>query len=287
MSMMVPGHRRLFFPDADARGLPVRLESIGYNPAQETFVRPEGYPAWHWLQTAEGEGGIAIGELRSGAQTVALPAGSGVLLPPHTPHRYGSVGSGNWGTYYLTFAGDAAANLLETLELGGIYICRWDKDSPLSGLLEDMLTRRERERDRDLFGLEASAAAYRFLLTLSRYGGTSERAALSSHAARLQPLLRWMEEEYGNPGVGLDDLAGVLGVSGRYLSRMFLQTFGLSPYAYFLRLRVRKSKELLLQRPGDTVTAVAARAGFRDVSHFVATFRRLTGTTPEQFRRLH
>ncbi|MNN78108.1 Transcriptional activator NphR [compost metagenome] len=68
---------------------------------------------------------------------------------------------------------------------------------------------------------------------------------------------------------------------------MFLQTFGLSPYAYFVRLRIRKSKEMLVTQPDLTVKAISWLVGFRDVSHFVATFRKQSGTTPDQFRRLH
>ncbi len=34
--------------------LPLFIESIGYNPQEEDFARPEGYPYYHWLQTLEG-----------------------------------------------------------------------------------------------------------------------------------------------------------------------------------------------------------------------------------------
>ncbi len=96
-----------------------------------------------------------------------------------------------------------------------------------------------------------------------------------------------MEVHYHNPDIGLDDLADVLGISSRYLSTLFNQTFGMSPYVYFINVRLRKAKELLAGKEEYTVTRIAEDVGFRDVSHFVATFRRSTGMTPEQFRKLH
>ncbi|MNV55851.1 HTH-type transcriptional activator RhaS [compost metagenome] len=138
-----------------------------------------------------------------------------------------------------------------------------------------------------MFGLTAATDAYRFLLTLSKYGQLHNNTTISRNVDKLQPLLKWMDSHYGDPDLGLNDLADQLGVSGRYLNNLFIQTFGLSPYAYFVRLRIRKSKEMLVSQPDLTVKIISQRVGFRDVSHYVATFRKQSGTTPEQFRRLH
>ncbi|MNN69036.1 HTH-type transcriptional activator RhaS [compost metagenome] len=110
---------------------------------------------------------------------------------------------------------------------------------------------------------------------------------MTRNTEKLVPLIRWMEDHYGNPDIGLDDLADVLNVSPRHLSKLFQGTFGLSPYAYLVHLRMNKAKERLASNPDHTVSSIANETGFRDASHFVATFRRHTGMTPQQFRRLH
>ncbi|NGM84938.1 AraC family transcriptional regulator [Paenibacillus sp. 7124] len=277
--MATHGHRRIIFaPEAGSR-LPIALDSIGYNPEQERVSRPDGYPAYHWLQTAEGQGLILFGE-----QRMFLPRGSGVLLPPRLPHRYEAVRDG-WRTYYLTFAGGSADSILLSLGLSGPSFHQWEDDAPVGNMVEALLNLQEKEADP--FGQNASAGAYRFLLALSSCGSADDRRSISGNLGKLQPLLAWMEESYGNPDIGLNDLSGRIGVSGRYLNSLFLHTFGLSPYAYFIRLRIRKSKELLIGLPEASVKSIAQRVGFRDASHFVATFRKLSGTTPEQFRSLH
>lgn len=272
-------HRRIVFVHEGGQHLPITLDSMGHNHDQEKVSRPDGYDTYHWLQTSEGEGIIHFDN-----KTFSLPEGSGVLLLPYTPHRYEAY-TKNWGTYYLTFGGDSAHSILETLGMNSNSFYRWENEAPLPNLLKEMLDRHDAYQD--MFGLGASTDAYRFLLTLSKYGKLQNNTAISRNVDKLQPLLKWMDSHYGDPDLGLNDLADELGVSGRYLNNLFVQTFGLSPYAYFVRLRIRKSKEMLVSQPDLTVKAISQLVGFRDVSHYVATFRKQSGTTPEQFRRLH
>ncbi|OMD89050.1 transcriptional regulator [Paenibacillus odorifer] len=272
-------HRRIVFVHEGGQHLPITLDSMGHNHDQEKVSRPDGYDTYHWLQTSEGEGIIHFDN-----KTFSLPEGSGVLLLPYTPHLY-EASTKNWGTYYLTFGGDSAHSILETLGMNSNSFYRWENEAPLPNLLKEMLDRHDAYQD--MFGLGASTDAYRFLLTLSKYGQLQNNTAISRNVDKLQPLLKWMDSHYGDPDLGLNDLADELGVSGRYLNNLFVQTFGLSPYAYFVRLRIRKSKEMLVSQPDLTVKAISQLVGFRDVSHYVATFRKQSGTTPEQFRRLH
>ncbi|MFF2911965.1 AraC family transcriptional regulator [Paenibacillus sp. NPDC057934] len=277
--MTAAAHRRIVFAPEGGQHLPVSLDSMGHYPDQEKIVRPDGYHTYHWIQTSQGEGVIHFDN-----KTIALTEGSGVLLLPHIPHSYEGV-TDSWHTYYLTFSGNSIRQILETLGMEDNAFYRWESEAPLSYMLEEMLDRHD--AGGDMFGLEASSDAYRFLLTLSKYGQLHNNTTISRNLDKLQPLLKWMDIHYGNPDIGLLELSTQLGVSGRYLNSLFLQTFGLSPYAYFVRLRMRKSKEMLLSERQLTVKTISQRVGFRDVSHFVATFRKQSGTTPDQFRKLH
>ncbi|MFD1909631.1 AraC family transcriptional regulator [Paenibacillus rhizoplanae] len=216
---------------------------------------------------------------------LTLTEGSGILLMPGTPHRYEALSSEAWRTYYLTFGGTSARHILESLGMNTSLFYRWESGAPLQWMLKEMLDRHDASND--MFSLGESSDAYRFLLTLNKYGQLHNNTAISRNVDKLQPLLKWMDSHYGDPEIGLSDLASRLEVSGRYLNSLFLQTFGLSPYAYFVRLRIRKSKELLVAQPLLTVKAISQLVGFRDVSHFVATFRKQSAVTPEQFRKLH
>lgn len=270
---------RFAFSPAATPDLPLLMESVGYNPHQEKITRPDGYPYYHWLQTAEGEGRISFG-----SGTVPLPPGSGILLPPGMSHAYEAKRGTSWKTYYVTFGGGAAAAILNAFGIQEAALFRWEPEAPLTPLLAELLNKLENTQD--LFGLETSTEVYRFLGVLSKFGHVSN-SAVPRNMEKLGPLLAWMEQEYGNPDIGLDTMADIIGMSGRHLSKLFQQTFGIAPYSYLTQMRIHKAKEHLASEPGVTVSSIAGKTGFRDASHFVATFRKHTGMTPQQFRRLH
>ncbi|WP_256252817.1 AraC family transcriptional regulator [Paenibacillus sp. UNC496MF] len=71
-------------------------------------------------------------------------------------------------------------------------------------------------------------------------------------------------------------------VSQTHLVRMFKQSTGLSPYQYFIRLRIEKAKMLLTSR-GYTIGEIAAILGFTDQSHMNRQFKRITGLAPKEY----
>lgn len=272
-------YRRFAIPPGQTGQLPLFVETIGTVREEGKIARATGYPYYHWLQTLSGEGAFAVD-----GRKYSLPAGSGILVPPEAPHVYEPV-SDSWETAYLTFGGAGAATMLIALGLIEPAPVRWEENSPLASYLERMLDRIE--AGDDPFGLEASADAYRFLLTLRRHGRSGRQDSVDRASERLRPLIEWMERHYADPSAGLSDMRSVLGMPPSTMNELFRRTFGQSPYNYFIDLRIRKAKEMLIGRPQETVSRIATLAGFRDTSHFVATFRRKTGLPPDKFRQLY
>jgi transcriptional regulator GlxA family with amidase domain len=82
-------------------------------------------------------------------------------------------------------------------------------------------------------------------------------------------------------------MAEQLHIGARQLNDCFKELFGQTAYAYLILIRLRKAKEWLPSRPDWTIRQIGVAVGFRDASHFIATFRQKEGMTPEKYRRLH
>jgi AraC family transcriptional regulator len=82
----------------------------------------------------------------------------------------------------------------------------------------------------------------------------------------------------------MGDLAREAGVHPVHLARVFRKFENRTPGEYQQRLQVRAACELL-QDAEWPLAVIAAECGFADQSHFTRLFRRMTGTTPAQFRR--
>jgi transcriptional regulator GlxA family with amidase domain len=143
------------------------------------------------------------------------------------------------------------------------------------------------EKEGDLSGLDGSAHTFKLLTGLKKHALMDDRASVSIQLERLGIVIDWLELYYADPNIGLTHMAQIAQVSTRYLNRMFNSAFGVAAYRYLISLRISKSKMILLGQPDHTIGQIAALVGYRDASHFIATFRKLEGTTPEKFRALY
>lgn len=91
-------------------------------------------------------------------------------------------------------------------------------------------------------------------------------------------------EEHLNADISLNTLAGIAELSPYHFARAFKQSFGAPPHRYVTDRRTVRAKALL-ENPARTVTEVGIEVGFAETSSFTATFRRMTGMTPTDYRR--
>lgn len=83
--------------------------------------------------------------------------------------------------------------------------------------------------------------------------------------------------------LSLGQMAKAANLSEFHFNRYFHRCYGLSPYAYYLICKVKKSQELLLTH--DSVLDTAYGIGFFDQSHFTKLFKKHVGVTPGRYLR--
>ncbi|TFE29452.1 AraC family transcriptional regulator [Cohnella luojiensis] len=258
------------------RGLPLHLTSVGYSEHQAAINRENGFHSFHWLHTVEG-----CGEFTVNGAAMKLNPNQGILLKPNVPHSYFPE-TAIWSTWYMTFDGALANPITASLDIPQMTPLGWDTDCPLANIHEQYSEKCGYSFD--FAGINGSLEVYAFLSQIKQYGRSSGQTSLSKGHERLTPIYLLIEEEFGDPNLGLGQLADRLQVSSQYLNTLFRKSWGISPYQYLVQFRIQKSKELLLANRGRTVKEIATAVGFQDDSHFVHTFRKLAGMTPVQFR---
>ena len=125
-----------------------------------------------------------------------------------------------------------------------------------------------------------SKAAYAFLLDLADYA--LEHPALSS--PRVTLAKNYLDSNYYNTDLNLDEVADAVGLSKYHLCREFNHLYGISPGKYLANLRLQKSCALLLQSHHHTIAEIASMVGFSNDNYFCKVFRKAFGTTPTQYR---
>ena len=126
----------------------------------------------------------------------------------------------------------------------------------------------------DLLGLALGAGFERIAP-----GGTSVRRALHRRATGIirQAMVR--------PDLDPDDVAAALGISTRYLHRVF-EDAGQTVSATILDMRLTRTQEVLRDPAmrSLSIKEVAFRNGFRSQSHFASLFKARFQATPKQMR---
>jgi len=85
-------------------------------------------------------------------------------------------------------------------------------------------------------------------------------------------------------GLTVERLAAATGISGSHLAHLFRAETGMTVRDYLTRVRIEVAKDLLCTTD-EKLASIAARVGFFDASHLVRVFRKVTGASPNTYRR--
>ncbi|MDO4277354.1 MAG: response regulator [Lachnoclostridium edouardi] len=106
---------------------------------------------------------------------------------------------------------------------------------------------------------------------------------------RISPVVlkarKYIEENYRNPGLRLDEVAEYVHINPSYFSTIFSRELKISFGDYLTKVRMEEAVRLLTNTPLK-IYEIAERAGYQNVPWFTVAFKRYTGKKPGDFRRL-
>lgn len=82
----------------------------------------------------------------------------------------------------------------------------------------------------------------------------------------------------------MDELASRIFISGDHLRQLFRKEFGIGPIHYLLRKRIEHAQGLL-QSSDRKIYEIAHECGFDDPYYFSRIFKKISGRSPEAFRK--
>ncbi|MBS5606113.1 MAG: helix-turn-helix transcriptional regulator [Enterocloster asparagiformis] len=118
--------------------------------------------------------------------------------------------------------------------------------------------------------------------SMSREPGTTTRkqgTALPDRE-RVEQIKSYVREHIGER-LDLEDIARQFYISSHYLSHYFRRETGFTLGQFIAQAKIDRAKELL--QKGFSVTDTAISLSYNSDSHFINTFKRLTGTTPKRY----
>lgn len=258
--------------------LPISIESIGNHWSQESIMRKNGYPYYHFLCTEKGSGYVHIQN-----ETVLLQEGQGILMKSFVPHSYHS--DHEWITKFVTFNGSLSDALAQIVGNETYLLCQDHTAFYFQNWIDHII---EIHNSKTTDQQQLSIACYTFLLQLANtcHTNVSFTSQDSLYQTYVSPVLEKLETQFDQP-LSLDDLARELYVTPQYLCRVFKKYTNETIFSYLFSIRIKKAKELLINHPAFKIQDIVALCGFSDTSYFIAQFKKATGYTPLQFKKLY
>jgi transcriptional regulator GlxA family with amidase domain len=167
---------------------------------------------------------------------------------------------------------------------GGLFEIDGDRFTSAGGTtaLDMMLSLIASQHGPDLAAQVAEAVLHSPIRHHSENQRLSLPARIGARHPKLVAIVERMEESLEEP-LSPSVLAKEAGLSTRQLERLFRRYLDRSPKRYYLELRLKKARSLLLQTDMSVIN-VALACGFSSPSHFSKCYRGHYGRTPYRER---
>jgi AraC family L-rhamnose operon regulatory protein RhaS len=150
------------------------------------------------------------------------------------------------------------------------------------GILDAFRTIHAAHRRRTTLGVvTARAALHHILVTVPADHDRAVAARSSMHSQRIDAAMTWMDEHSDWP---IEQVAAAVNLGVSRFHQLFVQETGFTPHDYRIRRKVAQARHLL-RTTDRSVTDIAFALDFSSSQYFATVFKKLTGLTPQTYRR--
>jgi AraC-like DNA-binding protein len=219
------------------------------------------------------------GTLRCSDQEFSLNEGSAFILRPNDSHWYAPDETTGWDEYWVGFRGSHIEDLLNS--------DFFDPDHPVLdvGVHPDLVSAFQdifelSRSEKPGYQLQIGALVIRILAELITWKKSADQTDMSEQIVEKakSAFVAHLEAT-----ISVDEVARDSGLSPPAFRSLFKNYTGMSPYQYFLHMKINRSKELL-EGTDLTVKEIAYRLDFKDPYHFSKLFKSKIGESPSRWR---
>ena len=216
------------------------------------------------------------GKFRSAnAGTANIKEGFAFILFPGEKHSYHPDPDIGWDEYWVGFRGEYP----EKLENNG-FISRCNSvlhPGLQETIIESFHTILEIAR-REPTGFQQKLGGS-IITLIARLLSFSQQKEQGTEVDLLVQRARCLFEEYIYDHIEMKDLAKILNIDYSEFRKIFKKYTGMSPYQYFLNLKINRAKNLLSQ-DNYSIKEIAYKLAFENQYYFSRLFKSKTGIPP-------
>ena len=101
----------------------------------------------------------------------------------------------------------------------------------------------------------------------------------------IENAIQYIEKNYQNP-VSLSEISEHLHLNMCYFCSLFKTHVGMNFNQYLNDVRIKHAKQLI-EKGEQSMIDIALEVGYNNPNHFSSTFRKVTGMSPSDYKRLY
>ncbi|MES2376087.1 MAG: AraC family transcriptional regulator [Bacteroidota bacterium] len=256
------------------------ITRMGFYPkaTNHYFNRSHGFNQAIIIYCTDGKGWINMPDNR-----LTINAGDVFIIPPGTPHSYGTGESDPWSIYWMHLSGGNAS------EINNIVLGVNNKQPVNTLFSNDRVLLFNKIFDAVFNGhsipnlLFANMSLHYFLASFimpENFVADMETEKIETPTEKAVLFMQNNLKEM----VSIEDIAKSAGLSVSFFSRKFKIDTGYSPMEYLNHLRIQKACQLL-HFTKVRINEVIFQVGFNDPFYFSRVFKKHMGVSPFSYRK--
>ena len=252
----------------------ISIGSSGHIFAQRgrKISRPKGREDWLLFYVAKGSERFCLD------REVDATEGSFIFFRPHERQEHVCADSGTSEFYYVHFKAPGDFDLFG-LESSTVYQAK--PSTRVRDLFEEILD--ELQRKQACYERICVAKLLEIIGLLARRA-ENPNDPHRRYADKITFAIQLMNREY-DKNYSLDEYADMCKMSKFHFLRIFKDTVGSSPVEYRNKIRIEHAKDLL-EDESIPVGEVGSRVGYASAPYFCDAFKKKTGFSPAQYRKM-
>lgn len=256
--------------------LPFYVNSSGHFKCDaDYFTEREGLNQYLLVYTLSGCGYIKYRDIE-----YVVPENHAFLIHCREYHYY-KTKAAEWEFLWVHFNGTGANEYFNLINENSFEIINIGKNSSIIDLIHEIQSIISSKTQ--LTDIKLSPIVHSLLtqILLHRFAALNN-SKHQHHKEAIDNVIEYIHKNFTH-SINIDDLAKSINLSKFYMVRLFKSFTGQTPYDYLIRYRINASKRLL-KETDNSVKDIALMVGFNDVKNFIKAFKKLTGTTPLNYK---
>ncbi|MBQ8803905.1 MAG: helix-turn-helix domain-containing protein [Tyzzerella sp.] len=252
---------------------PFWIEMAGISNCDETYrIFREHSKVCVCEYIIKGSGTLQIGE-----KTYHPKAGDIYILPEFERHEYYTNPKDPWTKIFFNVRGTGVSAMLNAFEMKNKILFSDCKE--LYPVFQKIFEKTKEDIDTEQIMIECCQLFVQLLFSLYNKAKTID--ATLEEAKKVKTFI----ENNIERELSMKEIADSIYRSKDYTNKLFKRYYNVTPYSYYVDLRIEKAKALL-QHTTLTISQISEKLGYKNGKGFSKQFHYVTGMTASRYRQI-